>query len=310
MKDLTGVLPVLATPFSRDEAVDTAALRDLVDWQYRSGAHGVTVAMVSEVLRLSDAEREHVVETVIEANANRGPVIVSVGAEATRTAADRARHAERAGAAAVMAIPPTTVALSEAELRAYFLTIADATQCPLIVQDASGYVGKPLSIELQASIMAERGSDTIAFKPEAPPLGQRTSALLTATDNEASIFEGSGGLALLDTHPRGVVGTMPGPDITWAIARLWSALETDDIDTAEAVHEVALAMLSLVPGLDGYIALQKHLLTEQGVIPCAISRAPNAYTLDTETTKRINRMFARLRTVCGSDTAASASKST
>jgi hypothetical protein len=51
---------------------------------------------------------------------------------------------------------------------------------PLIVQDASGYVGRPLSIGLQARLHGELG-DRAMFKPEAPPIGPQLTRLLSAT---------------------------------------------------------------------------------------------------------------------------------
>lgn len=55
---LAGVLPVLQMPYHADASVDEAVLEQEVDWLLEQGVDGVTVAMVSEVLRLSDADRE------------------------------------------------------------------------------------------------------------------------------------------------------------------------------------------------------------------------------------------------------------
>jgi 4-hydroxy-tetrahydrodipicolinate synthase len=59
------------------------------------------------------------------------------------------KHAQRVGADAVMAIPPVSVILGEAELAGYYRRIP-TINIPVIVQDASGYVGRPMSIAMQA----------------------------------------------------------------------------------------------------------------------------------------------------------------
>ncbi len=298
---IAGVLPVLATPFAVDESIDYDALAELVDWQYRQGADGLTIAMVSEMLRLTDAERCELVERVVVLNRDRGVVVVSVGAESTSMALERARHAESVGANAVMAIPPTTVTLDDDEQYAYFSRIADAVALPLIVQDASGYVGTPLSTTLQARLLLGYGPQKVAFKPEAPPLGQRLQSLLDATDATARAFEGSGGQALMDTHPRGVVGTMPGSDLVWAIVALWRALESQQVRRARTIHAALTPLLSLAPGLDGYIALEKYLLCKQGVLPNRVVRGPVAYRLDGRTELLVDYFFEDLyATVHGS----------
>src|SRR5204862_4815977 len=108
---------------------------------------------------------------------------------------------------------------------------------PLVVQDASGYVGTPLAIAEQADLFG-RHPERVMFKPEAQPLGQNLSLLREATDGAAAIFEGSGGIALLDAHRRGVAGTMPGAEIVWAIRAEWDALQAGDLDRATALQGI------------------------------------------------------------------------
>ena len=76
----------------------------------------------------------------------------------------------------------------------------------------AGYVGRPMNIELLARLFDEFGP-RVLFKPEAVPIGPRLSELLRATGGQARVFEGSGGIALVDSFRRGIVGTMPGADL-------------------------------------------------------------------------------------------------
>ena len=117
---LTGVLPVFQTPYHDDESIDFATLEKEIDWLFSSGSDGVVMAMVSELLRLSDDERKQVAEAVCKYAEGRGPVVISVGAEFTRQAEDFARHAESVGASALMAIPPVSVGVGEGELQKYY----------------------------------------------------------------------------------------------------------------------------------------------------------------------------------------------
>ena len=54
---LHGVLPVLQTPFTPERQIDAVVLQREIDWAFETGADGVVVAMVSEILRLGDAGR-------------------------------------------------------------------------------------------------------------------------------------------------------------------------------------------------------------------------------------------------------------
>jgi dihydrodipicolinate synthase/N-acetylneuraminate lyase len=295
MATLAGVLPVIQTPFDNDETIDVAALHHELHWVLDQGVAGVTTGMVSEVLRLSESERRHLTEVVVGVARERGALsVVSCGSESTAGALAYARHAEAVGADAVMVIPPVTVALGDEALYGYFADIAEATSLGLVVQDASGYVGRPLSLDVQARLHATY-PERVVFKPEALPIGQRFSALRDATGGRARILEGTGGAALVDTFGRGAVGTMPGAEVCWAVQRLWEHLVAGDTVAADAIAGPLAMMVGLQTSLDAFVAVEKHLLVAQGVIPSARARGPLGYVLDAETRAEVNRLCDVLR---------------
>lgn len=296
---LAGVLPVIATPFASDWSIDESALADEIDWVFEQGADGLTVAMVSEIQRLSTTERIHLGERTVALAAGRGPVVLSVGAESTPVAVEFARAAGACGASAVMAAPPLLGAISMSELRGYLRAIADAAGIPVILQDASAYVGDPIASDIQAALVAEFGADFLYLKPEAPPLGPTISAINEASNGTARIFDGSGGLALMDTYLRGIVGTMPGPDLTWAVRALWDALEKGDDELALGITTHLSTLISMVPGLDGYVAFEKYMLVKQGVIPNDRMRGPVTFVLDDVARGILDRLYEGLRGLTG-----------
>ena len=301
MTELTvpaGVLPVFQTPYNDDDSVDFATLEKELAWVIDHGSDGIVFAMVSEVLRLTDSERMAVAELACRAAQARGTVVISAGAESTRAAVQFAIHAEEHGASAVMAIPPVSTAALEDELVRYYESLVEATILPVIVQDAGGYVGRPMSIATQAHLAREFG-DRVMFKPEAPPIGQRLSELRDATDGQARVFEGTGGIALVDNYRRGVVGTMPGADLCWALVALWRALEEGDMERADRLHASLAALVALQTNLDAFLVIEKHLLQRQGVFTNTRVRGPVAYHLDTDTLAEVNRRFDQLVELVG-----------
>lgn len=292
-RSIHGVLPVFQTPYHEDESIDFETLEREIDWLFERGSDGIVMAMVSEVLRLSSEEREELAAAACRF-AKGGCVIVSCGAESTHTAVRYAKQAAEVGADAVMAIPPVSIGASEAELRIYYQQLLEAIEIPVIVQDASGYVGQPMSVEFQASLMNDFGADRVLFKPEASPIGPRLSALRDATSGKAAIFEGSGGIALVDSHRRGVAGTMPGADLIQALVPLWRALEDGDEAKARRIHGPLSSLVSMQTSLDGFLAVEKHLLVRQGIFKNEIVRGPRAFSLDDETRAEVDRVFDQL----------------
>lgn len=291
LRTLRGVLPVFQTPYHDDESIDFATLDRELDWLFEHRADGVVMAMVSEVLRLATDERERLAAHVCRAVRGRGPVVISVGAESGAVSERLARHAESSGAQAVMAIPPISVSAAEDEILRYYERIFEAVAIPVIIQDASAYVGRPLSIALQARILDTFG-DRVYFKPEALPIGPTLAALREATQGRAKVFEGSGGSALVDGFRHGAIGTMPAADLIDGLVALWRALEAGNEARATQLSAALLPILAFQKSLDSYLAIEKYLLVERGIFRNAIVRGPVAWRLDEATREAIDRLFA------------------
>jgi len=298
-EQLHGVLPVLHTPFTCSGTIDTVVLEREIDWAFETGADGVVVAMVSEVLRLGYHGRRELAGLVCQAVQGRGFSVISVGAESTYEAVEFAKHAEGLGASAVMAIPPVATALSGSATREYFATIASGIAIPLVVQDASNYVGAAIDLSVYLSLLDQFGPDRVLFKPEASPLGPNLSKLRDATKGSARIFEGSGGINLVDCYRRGIVGTMPGTDLLDGVVALWNALVAGDEDRTYqlSLPICALIALQIQGGLDGFLAIEKYLLKKRGLFTSTLQRQPVGWEMDTETQAEVDRLFARLLAV-------------
>jgi 4-hydroxy-tetrahydrodipicolinate synthase len=295
---LGGVLAVFQTPYLENESIDAATLEKFIHWIYDQGANGIVMAMVSETLRLSSEEREQLAALACKFGRDRGPVIISAGAESTVLAVRYAKHAEANGAAGVMVIPPVSTGVSEDELQKYYERIIRAIKIPVIVQDASGYVGRPMSIGLQAKLLLEYG-DQVMYKPEATPIGPKLSQLRDATQGRAKVFEGTGGIALVDSFRRGIVGTMPGGDIVWALVALWKALQSKDEKRTYQLSQPISALISMQSSLDVFLAVEKYLLVKQGVFKSARVRGPVGYVMDEESRKEVDRLYDRIRESVG-----------
>ena len=64
--------------------------------------------------------------------------------------------------------------------------------------------------------------------------------------------------------------------------------------TVERIAAPLAALVRLAPGLDGYLAIEKHLLRKQGVFKNEVIRGPVAYRLDEATSNEVDRLHGRL----------------
>ena len=128
-----GSITALVTPF-KDGKVDEEAFRAHVDWQIAQGTHGfVPTGTTGESPTLSHPEHRRVVEICIAEARGRVPVIAGAGSNNTNEAVDLARHAETAGADAVLVVTPYYNKPSQEGLYQHFKAVNDAVGIPIFI---------------------------------------------------------------------------------------------------------------------------------------------------------------------------------
>ena len=294
---LKGVFNVVSIPLNDEDQIDQSVLKKEIDWLIKCGCDGLVLAMVSEVLRFSAQERRVMWQKTLEYLQGRKPLVVSVGAESSAIAVELAKQAAFDGAAAVMATPPSAFKPTASEVKKYYQSIIEAVDIPTIVQDASNYLGEPIQLETYVELIDKYGENRVQFKPEAKPVAQRLDQLNKLSSNRAKVFEGQGGVDLLQTHPLGVKGSMPGAEIPWAIIELWRSLEQGNLDKAKQIHQPVARLVALQTSLDAYIAVEKYLLVKQGVFINTNQRGPVGFKLDKQTTESIDAAYEDLTKV-------------
>jgi dihydrodipicolinate synthase/N-acetylneuraminate lyase len=149
MTSFEGVLPALITPFTTDgSAVDEAALRTVVARAVASGAGGlVSTGSTGEVTTLTAGERRRVLEVVVDEAGGRVPVVAGTTALTTADTIALSVHAERAGATAVMVMPPFYGAPAWRETVAHFAAVADRVSIPSMYYHMPSASGTSPSLE-------------------------------------------------------------------------------------------------------------------------------------------------------------------
>jgi 4-hydroxy-tetrahydrodipicolinate synthase len=268
---MQGIYPILVTPFDEQERIDEDSLRSEVDFVIDAGVHGVGLALGSEILKLTEPEREQLVRVVVDQVRGRVPVVVNTGSQASLTAALYSRQAEDLGATAVMCLPPALA--SATETRVYFKAISDAVRVPVFIQDTQT---TPVPAALIRQIAED--SERVRFaKVESPPQARQVQQAVARAGDLVTIFGGAGGTYLLEELRRGAVGTMPWPSQPDAFVRIWEASQAGDFQTARALHTrdiLPLARLATT-GIGMGHTIHKELLRRRGVIRSAIVRSPS-----------------------------------
>lgn len=132
--NLDGLFTAIVTPFKTDESIDKDALRRIIDFQIQSRVDGIVPCTVTgENATLSHNEHEWVVELTVKYVNNKVGVIAATGSNCTREAIRLSRHAQKAGADAVLLVTPYLNLPSQRGLYLHFKSIARRLDIPCIL---------------------------------------------------------------------------------------------------------------------------------------------------------------------------------
>ncbi|WP_149823683.1 dihydrodipicolinate synthase family protein [Streptomyces tailanensis] len=155
----TGILAAVVTPLTSDgSAVDAEGIRRQADHIIGGGVHGlVPGGSTGEFTTLTLDERKRVTEVYVEAADGRVPVVAGTGALSTADTVELSVHAEKAGASAVMIVPPFYDTPGFDELRGFFGTVSDAIDIPIMYYNIPSATGVNLAPEELAKLARETG---------------------------------------------------------------------------------------------------------------------------------------------------------
>jgi 2-keto-3-deoxy-L-arabinonate dehydratase len=296
MTALSGLIPILATPFHSDGSLDLPSLARLVEYQFASGAAAVaTFGLASEAFALSAEDRALVLGTVADTArslAPGAPVVAGIAATGICPALEQGRAAVEGGATALMVLPPFLVRPTDDQLAEFFGELAASLGVPVMIQDAPALTSVPMSVRLIAEMGKLPGVDYV--KVEAAPTAPKVASIASAADgSKLQVFGGQNAQFLLDELERGAVGTMPACEFTDFLAEVLRAWNAGNREEAATLFHLLLPLL--VYGLQGGIAwaVHKEVLVRRGIIADARVRAP-AHPLDARSIAGLIRLLRPL----------------
>ncbi len=162
---LRGVMQSTVTPLREDFSPDLPTFERLVEFHIRTGATAISWPHhKAESLNLTIAERKLFAEAAVKVTAGRVPVSIHVSALALEDTMDLARHAQKIGADAIIAITPYFWNPSTDALYDYFVGLGTSIDLPLIAYNSPSYLS---GVEITADLtkrLIERLPNFIAMK--------------------------------------------------------------------------------------------------------------------------------------------------
>jgi 4-hydroxy-tetrahydrodipicolinate synthase len=283
-KKLSGSVPIIPTPFTDQEEIDEAALRNLIDFAIGSGLEAVCLpAYASEFYKLSDEERLLVVRIAVDQAAGRLQIIAQSNHPSLKNAIKLAQANVAAGADIISLAVPRIFALPENSIKSYLSEFFKSIpETPVLVQDFNPG-GTSISVGLINELRLEH-SNFKYLKLEEPLCAPKFDDIIKTTQGTVDVFEGWGGLYLLELIPVGVSGVMPGLAVADILQKIFTLRQSGNNDKAFELFERVMPQIFFsLQNMELFHYAEKELLIARGVLKNSVSRTaayiPDAFTV-------------------------------
>jgi len=143
-----GIIPAMVTPLDRNEEIDEAGIRGIINYLIDSGVHGIFVCgSQGESYALTDDEKKRVIEISVDEVNGRVPVYAGTGAVTTKMTIELSRYAVDVGADAVTIVTPYFIKPSQDELYMHYKRIAESVDSPILIYNNPGRTNVNLEAE-------------------------------------------------------------------------------------------------------------------------------------------------------------------
>ncbi|MGK4583268.1 4-hydroxy-tetrahydrodipicolinate synthase [Kitasatospora sp. HPMI-4] len=254
------VLTAMVTPFTADGGLDLDGAQRLAAHLVDSGNDGLVLnGTTGESPTTSDSEKAELVRAVVEAVGDRAHIIAGVGTNDTHHSVELARQAEAAGAHGLLVVTPYYSKPPQEGLYQHSVTIADATELPVMLYDIPGRSGVALSTE--TLVRLGEHPRIVANKDAKGDLGAASWAIARS---DLAWYSGDDilNLPLLSVGAVGVVSVV-GHVVAAELRAMIDAYLVGDVAKATGIHQSLLPVFSGMFRTQGVI-LSKAALNLQG----------------------------------------------
>ena len=244
----------------------------------------------SEVLRLTDAERDDAVRVAAAQLKGRKPLLAGITGGSVRAVIARAEATALAGADILMVNPPPGA--THDHIRKVMIEAA-ATGRGIMIQDAPSISLSEMSVDLLESLVDEIPG-IIALKIETLPSAPKVGAVARRLGGRVSVLAGAGGGDFYHELRRGADGTVPGAGFPEAFIDVWHAHKRGGQEASRRAFNRLLPLISLsLRSVDTFLWIQKECLRRRGVLRTSSLRMPSS-ALDPELTAELDDLLSDL----------------
>ena len=180
MQSLIGTGVALVTPFKKDFSVDIEALQRIVNFSIDGGVeYLVVMGTTAENATLTQAEKELVINTVVEVNNGRLPLVLGVGGNNTMQIVEELKARDFSAFEAILSVSPYYNKPTQEGIYQHFKAIAEASPLPVILYNVPGRTSSNM---LPSTVirLANEFDNVVAIKEAAGDMAQALQLIKNA----------------------------------------------------------------------------------------------------------------------------------
>ncbi len=142
MTTFKGLGVAMVTPFRKDLEVDVTALKKLTNHIVTGGAdYLVVMGTTAETPALDKEDKKLVLDTILETNAGRKPIVLGIGGNNTREVSAQLNRIDSQGISAILSVTPYYNKPSQNGLFEHYQALSESSNLPIILYNVPGRTG-------------------------------------------------------------------------------------------------------------------------------------------------------------------------
>ena len=142
MNQFKGLGVAMVTPFKKDGGVDVVSLKRLTDHLIDNGVDDLVVmGTTGETPVLDKEERKLVLDTVLDTNAGRKPIVLGMGGNNTLDLCKQLDRMEINGISGILSVTPYYNKPTQNGLFEHYRAISEHSKLPIILYNVPGRTG-------------------------------------------------------------------------------------------------------------------------------------------------------------------------
>ena len=237
--NLKGTTVAMITPFTKEDEVDEAGMRENINYLIDRGVDGLLAAgTTGESATITHDEQRKMIDILIDEVNGKVNTIAGAGSNSSKEALGLVQYAENAGADAALVITPYYNKPQQHGLYEHYKMLEESTNIPLLVYNVPSRTGTDIDVE--TIVKVAKLDKIVAIKEANPNLDKVSATIKGLQDQDIENFMVISGnddltLPMISQGAMGVISVVANVDPS-RMSQMVNAALKGDFEKARKLH--------------------------------------------------------------------------